>query len=52
MPSFNRLTAYTNMFKSEALKEFIDLAKEAKDEGDDYMDASRRDLGDDHKDNT
>ena len=43
MPSYNRLLAYTHMFKDNALKEFEQLAEEP---------VTRRDAGDDHVDNT
>jgi len=43
MPSYNRLLAYTHMFKDNALKEFEQLAEDT---------VTRRDAGDDHVDNT
>jgi hypothetical protein len=46
MPSYNRLLAYTHMFKDNALKEFEQLAEE-----DPNLEVSRRDAGDDHVDN-
>ncbi len=53
MPAYNRLMAYTSMFKDSALKEFESLAETS--EKDDYMgahmDTERRDAGDDHVDN-
>jgi len=45
MPSYNRLLAYTSMFKDNALKEFEQLAEEP-------MASRRTDVGDDHVDNT
>lgn len=47
MKSFNKLSAYTNLYKSNALNSFLSLTDD-----DDYLDESRRDLGDDHEDNT
>jgi hypothetical protein len=44
MPSYNRLLAYTHMFKDNALKEFEQLAEEP-------MASRRTDVGDDHVDN-
>ncbi len=51
MPSYNRLLAYTNMFKDNALKDFEQLAETsalAQDDGymGDYLDTERRDAGD------
>lgn len=46
MKSFNKLSAYTNLYKSEALNSFLSLTDD-----DDYLDESRRELGDDHVDN-
>jgi len=48
MKSFNKLSAYTNLYKSEALNSFLSLT----DDDDDYLDVERRDAGDDHVDNT
>merc|ERR1712110_238342 len=50
MGSFNKLSAYTHLFKQQALSNFLSLA-----EGDDYMDERRAtagEIGDDHIDNT
>jgi len=46
MKSFNKLSAYTNLYKSEALSSFLSLTDD-----DDYLDVERRDAGDDHVDN-
>jgi hypothetical protein len=49
MGSFNKLSAYTHLFKQQALSNFLSLA-----EGDDYMDerrATAEEIGDDHVDN-
>jgi len=46
MKSFNKLSAYTNLYKSEALNSFLSLTDD-----DDYLDVSLRDAGDDHVDN-
>lgn len=48
LESFNRLTAYTHMFKQHALDDFVELGEES---AQDYLDESRRELGDDHLDN-
>jgi len=55
LPSFNRLVAYTSMFKAHALQEFVDLATggdgDAAAEDDGYLDVARREINDDHEDN-
>ncbi len=56
MPSYNRLLAYTNMFKDNALKDFEQLASTSElamqdDYMGDYMGVDRRDAGD-YSDNT
>ncbi len=48
LPSYSKLQAYTHMFKASALKSFLSLTQD----DDDYMDVERRELGDDHEDNT
>ncbi len=44
MKSFSKLSAYTNLYKSEALNSFLSLTED----DDDYLDVERRDAGDDH----
>lgn len=49
MKSFNKLSAYTHLFKNNALKGFLSLTQDGDDS---YLDTARRDAGDDHVDNT
>lgn len=46
MPSFNKLAAYTNLFKKEALDSFLSLADERETR------RTAEEIGDDHVDNT
>ena len=48
LPSFSKLSAFTHLFKNQALKSFLALSE---DGDDDYMDVSRREHDDDHEDN-